>query len=1580
VEFSDPVNPAQDFNGMIYSNASRFTFVSENNIVKAYPVTKITGNLDLIVMNGIKNIRGNKLQKADTVSLFIEDVAPQLRAVTDGTIIPASGTIAFPFEAINLNAVDVQITKVFENNVLQFLQDNQVNDHWMHYVGRIILEKKVSLNSDPAVNLTKWNRHAIDLAKLIRTEPGAIYKINVRFRKDYSLYECSADNVPQLTRSERIEKENEKFWDYYENWDYDDNDGPCSDQYYRSYNNIVSGNLLASDFGIVAKCGTDNRLFTAVSDLATAEPLKNLTVEYYSLEKQLLRSFQTDNNGFIHEKFEELPYFIVAKRGKQRGYLKLDYQQWSTDRFEVSGEEYEKGLKGFIYGDRGVWRPGDSIFISFIMEDRQKVLPPDHPVVFQFYNPKGILLEKRVVKAAAGKFFTFPVATEENAPTGHYLVRVIAGGASFEKNIKVETIIPNRLKIKLNFEDSVVTAETRNIGALHSNWLHGAPADGMRASVSMSLRKSGYVFPGYKGFTFEDPLSENNTAPETIFDGNLNRQGETLITIREPGNSRVPGVMTANFYCKVFEPGGNFSTDNFQNIYHPFTKYAGIKAPSGESEWNVLLNNKDQVFEIATVSRDGKPADESVTVELYKLEWKWWWEYYEDLGSYNGKYFNEPLKKEVVKTLNGRASWTMKTSGSESGRYLVRVCCPGGHCSGVIVSVDNPGWYSRRTQGLTGTTLLEFSSDKIKYLTGEKARLEIPSELAGKALVTIENGTGIIKAEWLTVNSGKSIYTFSITPEMSPNCYASVMLIQKQTETDKKHPFARKYGIIPIQVENPGSHLYPVVSLPPVLKPEKNVTIKVSEKKGQPMTYTIAMVDEGLLDITKFRTPDPWKNFNAKQALQIKTWDMYDFVMSNQTSKLKKLLSIGGDYGEGEPGKGTKLQRFRPMVKFIGPFTLPAGQTTSHTFTMPEYIGSVRTMVIAAGDKAYGTAEVTTPVKNPLMVLATLPRVLGPGESTGLPVSVFAEPGITDVVIEVKTDDLLPVQGPTVKTVRFADGGEELVTFPVKVKEATGTAKIKVIAKSGKETAIYDMQIIVRPSNPVTTEVSQNIVKAGKSAEVAFRSHGIKGTNAGKIEISSVMPVNLQKRLDYLIQYPHGCVEQTTSSVFPQLALNELTDLSQEEHSTIQRNIKAAISRLYKFQQGDGGLGYWPAEGISDEWGTNYAGHFLIEASRRGYNVSGILNERWKAFQKKKANSWSAGNSGSDDLTQAYRLYLLALAGQPELAAMNRMKEVLTLSVPAKWYLAAAWHMAGQKSVAAGLIKNLALSETPQRDYRKSYGSQIRNKAVTLEALAVLGKKEEAEKMASEISSLLASDQWLTTQETAFCIIALSKYYHNESKPYLNIEYRINKGNWNRISGSRIIHSLLLDFSAGTEGIVEIKNAGTGKVYVNTIVSGIPFSGYEKPVSAGILIKTEYKDLKGNLVNPGELQQGTDFIAEIKVENTSEYPVINQIALSCLFPSGWQIHNPRLNGDQYPLKTSQPEYMDIRDDRIYYYFDFNGISDKQKIFRIALNASYQGNFYMPSITAESMYDNRITATVPGKWVKVTQRNQKFAMK
>jgi uncharacterized protein YfaS (alpha-2-macroglobulin family) len=1588
LQFSDPLNEKQNIDGLIsISDIPSLDFDIKDNEIHIFPSVRQTGSKTLTVEAGIRNVLNYKMNQGGSFEIVFEQVSPSVRFVGKGNILPSSDGLILPFEAVSLKAVDIQIVKVFESNVLQFLQVNDLEGNSeMRRVGIPLMKKMVSLETSGVSDLGKWNRYTIDLSQYVNTEPGAIYQVRISFRRPYSVFSCpeetespapkpGSDDTEEWGQAPGEESAWDSYEDYYygEDYDWEQRDNPCHSSYYANNRNI-SRNVIASDLGLIAKRGGDGATTVFVNDLRTTKPQSGVQLELYDFQEQIISTASTGPDGKATLSARQIPFALVAKNGAQRGYLKLqDGESLSLSNFDVGGEQVDKGLKGLIYGERGVWRPGDSLYLTFLLEDKLRLLPPTHPVVMELQNPQGQIAQRLVRSSSENGFYKFATATAADAPTGNWTARVKVGGAQFTQIVKIETIKPNRLKINLDFGKDRITAEDNNItGALHVNWLAGSPGRNLKAEFEVLLTKAQTKFEKFPDYTFDDPTRDVASEAKPVFQGFTDDDGNARVNATLEVSGEPAGMLNAIFRGKVFEESGNFSTDRFSLPFYPYTSFTGIRLPQGDKSRGMLMTDTTHRVDIVTLDASGNGVThDNIEMSISKLEWRWWWDNSEDNANFMSGNNSTPVASGLIKTINGKGSWNFKIKYPEWGRYLVRATDPvSGHSTAKVVYIDWPGWAGRARNESQGAAMLSFSSDKPLYNIGEKATLVVPGSDNGRALVSIESGSRVISTYWIETQKGDNRFTFDVTPEMTPNIFVNITLLQPHSQTINDLPI-RMYGVIPISVEDPQTHLKPVIMMPDVLEPGQEVVIKVSENAKRKMTYTLAMVDEGLLDITRFKTPDAWSRFYAREALGVKTWDVYDAVMGAFGGKIERLLAIGGDMMAASKEDDAKANRFKPVVKFLGPFTLDNG-TNEHRFIMPQYVGSVKTMIVAGYEGAYGNAEKVTPVRKPLMVLATLPRVLGPEENVKLPITLFAmDRNIKKVKVDVKVTGPLVLSAESSRSV--AMDREDLTTdFDLSVNGETGMAHIEVTATSGNFKATDVIDIEVRNPNPAVTQVTEILLEAGKSWNGNVNPPGIAGTNSAMLELSVLPPINLGQRLRYLMQYPYGCIEQTTSSVFPQLYLDQVKYLTPEEKAIVQRNVRAAIERLKLFTTRDGGFAYWPGSQDSDSWGTTYAGHFLLEADARGYFVPNDMIRRWKKFQRNKVVEWRKNKEyQSSELIQAYRLYTLALASDADLASMNRLREMGNMPVTVAWMLAAAYVKAGQPEAAKSLIGNLPLTVKPYQEMAYSYGSDSRDKAIILETLLLLNDRTKAFELVKDLSASLSnSNSWMSTQSIAWCLKAVGLFAGGEKHGPLKFSYTYN-GKTVAAATDLPIAQVALPMEGVKPGSLKIESQNQGPSFVRIITEGVPARAAEQEATNNLTLTVSYKDVNGNEVDPASLEQGQEFIASVTASNPGIRGAYKNLAISQIFPSGWEINNLRLDDAEEGLHSNKATYQDIRDDRVYTYFDLG--ASQHKTFSVMLTATYAGSYYLPAVSCEAMYDHGIFARTRGKVVAVTKR-------
>ena len=1615
--FSDLVSESQNLKSMItLKNVASYSTKANGNQVTVYftPHTDIL-ELTATVDRNLKNRNGDTLEGPEEISFTLERPKPRVELLSNGTIMPNAENVLLPFRAVGLHAIDVKIIRIYENNLLMFLQNNtlaQNQTYQLRRAGRLVYKRTIRLDTDPTRDIAVWENYTLNLSGLVKQEPGAMYRIELSFRQAYASYGCEDEdetasallNAVDLTGAlsqENTFADEDGYWDStetyfydgydmnidWENYEWSELDNPCHPTYYMQSDRKAVTNVLVSNLGIIAKSNANHTVWVAVSSLLDAKAVQGAKVTAYNFQLQPIGSGATDDNGFTALSLKNKPFVLVAEAGEQKAYLRMgDGDENMLSRFDVGGVELKKGLKGYIYGERGVWRPGDTLHVSFMLEDRERQIPPNHPVSFEVYNPQGQFYKKIISNSGLNGLYSFKLPTLADDPTGLWNAYIKVGGATFHKSLRIETVKPNRLKINLDLPAVIEASRgTAQVG-IHAQWLTGAVARNPEAKMELVLRKTSVPFKGYEKFQFNSPISRFSSDATEVFDGKLNENGDITFNMQIPSAENAPGMLNANVTCRVFEPGGDASIFSQSVPFSPYPAYVGINfnLPPDRYYLNV---DEDCLFDVVTLSSEGKPVSRNnLEYKIYRIGWSWWWEQSNAVNesytfeSYVNNSSYTPVFSGKISTVNGKGQIKFRLDYPDWGRFLVYVKDEsGGHATGGTILVDWPSWRGRSNRNDPGgVKMLTFSLDKNEYEVGDEALVTIPAVASeGRALIAYENGSEVLHREWVNLNKGSETkYRMKITDKMAPNIYLHISLLQPHAATADLP--IRMYGVMPVFVTNKTSVLTPVITVQDVLRPETEFEVKVKEQNGKPMTYTLAIVDDGLLDLTNFKTPDPWNEFYAREALGIRTYDMFDYVMGAYAGKLGALLGIGGD-GELN-NSANKANRFKPVVIHIGPFTLNARAEQKHTLQLPPYVGSVRVMVVAGQNGAYGNADKTVSVRAPLMLLSSLPRVLSSGEKIALPVNVFAmEDNVRNVTVKVETTGKLKAINGNSKSVTFSKPGDETVYFDMQTGAETGVETVTVTATGGGHTSSETIEIDVRNPNPPVIQYENRLLEKGQSAEFAYALDEVYEGNWVKVEMSRIPSVDLSRRYDYLYDYRHYCTEQLTSRALPLLFLQELKDLDTKETELVKKNVTEAINSLYRRQLSNGGFCYWEGQSYIYEWVTSYAGSFLAMAKERGYQVNTDVLNKWISFQRGIAQNWRTNDKANNrysyqqsDFMQAYCLYSLALAGAPEMAAMNRLKETANLSLQARWRLAAAYAISGKQDAANELVFNASNLITPYTSNNPTFGSSERDEAMILETLALMGKNEEAFRQAQKVSKNLTGERYFNTQSTAYAMVAMGQFATKASGKF-DFDWYINDRKQTQVDAKKAVFQQQLPVNPSS-GKVKVENKSDGLLYFSLATKTRPIIDRLPAEAEGLKLDITYTDMSGTPIDATNLQQGTDFFAVVKISNISGRTGYTDVALTHIIPSGWEIYNERMvaastsESDSQSSKRTVFTFQDIRDDCVLTYFDLPVSSSKE--IKVRLQASYKGEFVLPAILCEAMYDTSARARTTAGRVSV----------
>jgi len=1535
----------------------------DKSSVYSYQLDDIT----LTVGSGIKDKEGNSLRKEEVLNLDLTDLSPKVRWTEKGVIVPEVSDATIYFDAICLNSVVLRIVKVYDNNILSFYQNNDLDDTWgIRNAGR--LEKKVRIAlANPTPN--EWRSFPIQLSDYVDVKSGDMYQLILDFGPaDYAF---ATDESKKLT----LEDDNleARYWDGqagdFKHHDYDgDWDDPLSTSYYNWVE--TKKNVIITDLAVTAKMGCDDMIDVFVFQISDTKPVSGAQVEAYNYQRQLISSGRTDSKGHVQLTCENRPAFVVAKNGKGgQSIIKTnDGESLSYSKFNTGGESIEKGVSAFAYTNRGVWRPGDELQLNLMVCDVNGALPADYPVVMEVYDAYNSLYARQSNNSPVGGIYTYTVQTSPSDETGLWRASFKVGNSIINKSLRVETVKPNRLEIKFNTPEVISLRNPSNV-LLNSKWLNGLTASGLKAEIDVTVRQGQTSFEQFPTYTFVNESEEFYPDEMSLFSGPLDGQGNAMVGFQPLSDLYADQMINATFTTKVFEQGGDFSVASSSAKLSPCQRYVGVELPKTESKYgSYYFTNRTWKFPVAVVKETGDLDKNSVALDyqVYKIDNYWWWSS-EDaytLQKYVNGSYKRPEMNGALTCVNGKAELNINVPDDKWGLYLLVITDrQGGNTFAKVIRFDWDYATIHSTGNSEGPVQLAMSSTQDAYNVGENIIVTFPANEQAKALVTVEANDHVLQSMVLDKLGTEGKVEIKATEEMIPNVYVYVSLLQPHDAANDMP--LRMYGVIPVKVENKKLHLQPVLTLPETSNTNKKVAVKVKEENGKAMTYTLAVVDEGILGLTNYSTPDPYNYFNAKQALRVRTWDNYDYVIDAFSGELGTVYAIGGDGFINQ--EITLDKRFKAFAVTYGPFELKAKGENTLEFDVPQCSGALRFMVVAKGEgKSFGATEKQMKVVDPITLYPSAPRVTAPGDEMNLKVQVLA-PNMKGKNLNVKVNNknLNPI-GEMPGSVKVDENGEAMVVMKVKVPETLGNATMDVTVSDGSFEAQTVTEIPIRmpyaeKRKTYTLEIAPNATET-----LDFDVKGLKGTQEGNITIASLIPVDFYSRLNYLSTYPYGCLEQVVSAAFPQLYFNYFIQQSEEDEAKTRAAIEAGIASIKSYQKADFSLTNWVGGNYTDPWTEIYAMHFLAEAKKQGFDVPAYLFDGVVNHQAEIARSWGYNpDFKAGETIQAYRLFVLALAGSPEMGALNRFKELKMNYSLSSVLVAATYAQVGKKNMVQQFWP-AAQEGQAMSDYISSFGSTTRDLAF-LTYSEMLCSKDDAliQGHVNDLCEILNSGRWLDTQSTAFALFTLGKYAEKigTTNSPISATVKVN-GDERTLSSNRGSMGYAITPKIGANK-VEVTNKAdqklTAKVYTKTAVAE-----YETQENGNFIkMSVNYFDKNGAALNPASLPMGTDFSVTITVENPSQYRV-TELALSYYLASGWEIINDRLTGTG--SENNGAKHFDIRDDRAYFFFDLS--AKQKKSFKLKLNATYEGSYMLPAVRCEDMYNNEIYYMVPARPVVV----------
>lgn len=1583
IYFSQLLKENDDLTGLLTINGRNPSFSIANNVMSVFLGGSESGQNEMSIKlsKGLKSRSGTALntdytfKNTDFDDLFGVNL-PEVRFVGDGNYFPSEGDFKIPIKARGLTKVRLMVLEIEQSDVPRYLRQNSLDwpsDFYnLKYFGESVFDEVVELKKGARDN-DGWSVYGIDLSGRMKRNPGNIYFISVEMMPEFVNIPCKDmlkkfDIRSRLPDPEYFKYSNYDYRGYYYSPDYDwsERNNPCDISYYID-KEPESRMFICSDFSVIAKKAGQS-YYVAVNKLIDLSPVSGASVTLYNLQSKVLSQANTSSSGMVvFTDMDEDASVLKISKGNSMTFLSLDpAQSNSLTEFNIEGERSEAESEFFVWLNRGVYRPGEDIDIDIMINKENLSIPDGVPITLTFYNTDNYIIDKQVQSLQASKnlIYTFKVKTNPEAKTGVYRCAVTVGSKSVKKEVRIETIKPNIAETIYsfdNFDNNTIYSDFIS-GTIHSKYLTGF--DLADAKVKATARgwipnnpfpeHSDYHFGVYTSFK-GDNIPLFNLETDSKGAGKF-KSDHSLAYYNSP--------FVASIETETLLPGGGANKEGKTVNVSPLGSYIGVKRSQGSGWYGNYVYGDDIKLHVINLDRKGQAYNRSNTVKytIAKNVKSWWVDKYSfrSEGNFMNDYYWEKVSEKQM-NISGNGTITINKNSLEMGAYRVIIeDMNSGHKVHEIFTV-----YDGR-EIVTGNQphILEFEVDKETYTAGDKVNISLPGIKDAKALVSVERNNQIIEQKWFDLDKTKKTVSMSSEESWAPNVYLHVTVVQRYNQENNDLPL-RMYGVKYIKLTGKTPPLTPLTNLPDKMQSASSQTFTVSEKNGKPMEYIIAVVDEGVLNLTGFNTADPMKHFQGKYPLLVNTWDVYKYLLSYFKGRYAGIISIGGD-NVYNPDAIAEINRFKPVSLHYGPYKLNAGKKQTHTLKLPEYLGKVRVMIIAVNEDNFGNYEKQIEIKNPLFVQSQIPRSLNVTDKFKLPVSIFRDDkSISGFSIQAKSGSNLIKGLTSQKNLTFSKGDQLTHLYDIEVENKVGVARMDFTVSSGKNTMTESTDVLVNYPHSYETESQGEILEPGQTMTIKVTPKGYPEVFTSNIIISGLKLPSFARYYDDLIEYPYGCLEQITSRGLALLFMDKIIALPADKRRKRNEYLAEVVRAIGQLQQAGGKFNYWD-NGYYHGWSDVYAGNLLTEMNRLDEpgNYTGML-DKWLTAQSKAANDWALSESSTvytyeyESMVQAFRLYVMSKAGKPALSALNRFTASNKAQSAVTWWLiAGSFELAGHTSQAkqyADKASNAMKNYEENWSYM-SFGSRARDLSIITEIMTVVkpGTSELSDFYNSMVDEL-NSQSWASTQMKGFAFEAAYKYYNRKVNTGDKINYTINglTGGVQSESHSPFNPKYFTMVSSDYNKDITIKNEGKGPMYINRQNRYIDNNIQIAAKSKNLNLKVSYYNESNGTAGLENVSIGDNVVVTVTVENLSIVDA-NNLALNLKMPSGWELLNPRLyKTDQMDTKNSNLVYQDYRDDRVYTFFYLN--AGRKTSFNFRIKAAYSGDFYLPETLCEDMY-------------------------
>jgi len=1378
--------------------------------------------------------------------------------------------------------------------------------------------------------------------------------------------------------------------------------------------------VLLTDMQLVAKRAAGGEVAAWALDVDTLQPVRGVEIRLVRKSGFVLATCRTGGQGECRlapppDPVDPSPPFaLVASRANDLTYLKFADLKTEVQEERIAGEPYRGGRKyrAAVYGERGVYRPGETAHLAAIVRGEDDRAPQaGMPVQAKLVDPRGKVTRSHTLATNAAGYVTLDLPFADFATTGRYELQLeVASVRVGQQAFQVEEFVPERMEVEAApQEDAYLLGEDARV-AVAARYLFGGVPKNHRVELRCDLEPGDFSPPQNGNFHYgvwspgEGPQRGVTLGTAS---GTLDDQGASVLAC--PGGGRAGGFAgPARLVARaaVFESGSGRTTVGRADVpVHPARFYLGLSSGASQVKAGDAL-----VVDGVTVDWEGRPVTDVplVEVELVRLVTEYGWYFDQAAGHWTNRQQQRPVTEErrTAQVAGGKFRVDFKPQSDAAG-FLVRSRAGAARTDLELEGRGRWYWYQPeegdRTPAPGRATWIALETPEAARV-GRELTVSFEAPYPGRLLFTAETDE-IVAGDWRQVEAGRATWTF--TPRaFVPNVYVSAFLVKDpHLESPQGYVPERAFGVASVTIEPTELTHQVALTAPAEVRSSSQLTVELDLGEVEAQTWaTLAAVDEGILSLTGFESPDPFSAIFARRALGVETFETvgWTLLVPPGTPASTSAGDVGGALG--------RVQPIKPVALWSGLLEVPSNGRLKVGFDVPQYRGALRVMAVTAGPEKMGHADARVTVRDPLVVQATLPRFLTMGDDVRVPVFVTNVSGAErEVAVSIRASaapvpgfqgsdgggDPVEILGNVRTGLTLADGEGDVAVFRLRARQPVGAARLEVEVRSGDLTSREEVEVPLLPAGAKTRQVQRIALTQGANDVTRYLEGWLPLSEKSTLWVTNQPYADALGHLDHLVRYPYGCIEQTTSSTRPLLYLGSLLPaLAPELAATgeLEAMVQSGVDRALSMQTPAGGFAYWPGSSEPAYWATAYAVHMLLDAQKLGYRVTqSSLDAALEWMERQITNHYEAGRHVDDWYSsdaEPYFHFVLAMAGKARKARVERLIAEIGPSPDAGdkrealYMLQAALHMAGDHRYEAALKHPDVSAVADTRHNGWSFYSDRRRRGFMLATMIDLfGRDPSAEPLVNLVAEALRGhdSRWYTTQELVWGVTGLGKWTEEGASefapPVLTAGGRQIAPDPRRTGTAPSDRNWsLARASEYDELTLDVPEKSGGKLWLILTSEGVR-EGVEAPAGGeGLVLTRRYRDAAGEPVDweAGGHALGDLVYVELTLSNTSAERIAN-LALVDRIPAGWEIENPRLGRGSAPAWVNADEqwaldHLDLRDDRLEVFGHLDRGASGTVVY--AVRATAAGRFTIPPVEAEAMYDPRIWARQPGREIFV----------